>query len=42
MNNFKSADVLAANFLEDSARRGFYVVLSTKLSTMFKLFERVE
>ena len=36
--NFKSAEMLAENFLTGSARRGFYLVLSTKLSSMFNLF----
>jgi len=36
--NFKSAELLAENFLTGSARRGVYLVLSTKLSGLFNLF----
>jgi hypothetical protein len=36
--NFKSADQISGNFLTNPVRQGVYFVLSSKLSTMFNLF----
>ena len=40
--NFKSADLISANFLTGNIHKGVYFVLSTKISRLFDLFSSPE